>query len=281
VIANQVWEMSERVADYDGVRPIIYSRYLLINQWLSPYWSGTMLNEHYYILAQYLYDRTREHPGPPTLPSGVDESRIVMHQTADKKLTPPGEAESATIDWDRWELGNAEEMQQWIAEAWGGETEPPPDPDPDIYEKVSILETQVVTLATAIDVNAVSIETNTTDIGIIQDWIYTHDHPPAQTLTVRAKEQFPLGIAVGHDQACDKKTPPGKPIIEHPPMDERIIISAGQEFDVYAQAAYSCKDDPDTPTIKASGGDFHYIAVNGYPGQVSFAKEDFVEVVND
>lgn len=140
VIANQVWEMSERVADHDGVRPLIYSRYTLINTWLSPYWSPVMLNEHYYILAQYLWDRTREHPGPPTLPNGVARDRVVMQQTADKKAAPGGESESYTNDWDRWELGNAEQMQQWIANTWGGAPLPPPL---TLEERVERLEEEV------------------------------------------------------------------------------------------------------------------------------------------
>ena len=124
-IADITWQMSEIVLSRDGYRPLIYSRYLLINDWLKS-WTDEMLNDHYYILAQYKWDRTREHPGPPTLPYRVERDRIVMHQTADKK--PPvdvRQVQSKSVDRDRWEIGNITQMHQWIREHWGGSTPPP------------------------------------------------------------------------------------------------------------------------------------------------------------
>ena len=44
---------------------------------------------------------------------------MILHQTADKKSTPAGEAESLSIDWDRWEIGNADQMVAWIQDQWG------------------------------------------------------------------------------------------------------------------------------------------------------------------
>ena len=127
-VADRTWEMSELVKARDGVRPIIYSRYSLINSWLVPYWTASMLNEHFYWLAQYLIDRTREHAGPPTLPTNVLREQVIMHQTADKKAGFPGECSgSATADYDRWEIGNEAEMHTWIATTWGGA---PPEPPP-------------------------------------------------------------------------------------------------------------------------------------------------------
>lgn len=123
-IADVTWEMSDIVHSRDGVRPIIYSRYLLINKWLQS-WTDEMLNAHFYHLAQYKWDRTREHPGPPTLPARVQRKRIIMHQTADKKPGYPKEAQSFSVDYDRWEIGNETEMHQWIAENWGGPVSPP------------------------------------------------------------------------------------------------------------------------------------------------------------
>jgi len=137
-IANKTWEMSERVADHDGVRPIIYTRYLLANQWLSS-WTTEMLNEHYWWLAQYLYDRRREHAGPPTLPNRINRNRVLLHQTADKKVAPAGEVTgSIAVDWDRWEIGNETQMRQWIAAAWGGPVEPPEPPPPPEFEPYSV-----------------------------------------------------------------------------------------------------------------------------------------------
>jgi hypothetical protein len=106
-IADATWNMSEIVLARDGVRPLIYSRYQLINAWLVPYWTAEMLNQHYYWLAQFLYDRVREHPGPPTLPRNVEEKNVFMHQTADKKPGFPGEVESRCTDasMDQFHLG--------------------------------------------------------------------------------------------------------------------------------------------------------------------------------
>jgi len=130
--AQSTAELSDLILSRDGVRPIIYSRYLLVNEWLSPYWDPDYLNDHYFILAQYLWDRTREHPGPPTFPNGLRRERVILHQTADKKAGYPGEVESSAADYDRWEIGNRAEMDQWIRETWGGVIDPPePPPDHD------------------------------------------------------------------------------------------------------------------------------------------------------
>jgi hypothetical protein len=128
--AQTVAEMSEIVLARDGVRPWIYSRYLLINAWLSPYWSENYLNAHYYFLAQYRTIMSLEHAGPPTLPNGLRRDRVVLHQTACKKAGYPGEVESAAADYDRWELGDSLEMYAWIAAKYGGITPPEPPPEP-------------------------------------------------------------------------------------------------------------------------------------------------------
>lgn len=124
-IAYQMWQMSCIINSRDGVRPIIYSRRLLIDDWLDN-WTKEKLHIHYYWLAQYLLDRVREHPGPPTLPKRVSESRIIMHQTADKKPGFPEEVESNSVDYDRWEIGTEEQMHLWIFDTWGGDELPPP-----------------------------------------------------------------------------------------------------------------------------------------------------------
>ena len=61
-IADATWDMSELVLSRDGVRPIIYSRYGLINPWLVPFWTPDMLNVHYYVLAQYMLDQVPIYP---------------------------------------------------------------------------------------------------------------------------------------------------------------------------------------------------------------------------
>ena len=135
--ADATWQMSELVKSRDGARPLIYSRRLLINQWLAPYWTVEMLNDHHYILAQYLWDRTREHAGPPDLPTGVNRERVILHQTADKKPAFPNESGGTSYaDYDRWEIGNELEMHQWIAENFGGTPIPVPPPSENILEMV-------------------------------------------------------------------------------------------------------------------------------------------------
>lgn len=135
-IADATWNMSEVVKQRDGVRPIIYSRYTLINPWLAS-WTDSMLNEHFWWLAQYTAVQVTEHAGPPTLPQRIREDRVILHQTSGKKAGFSGEVESASVDWDRWEIGNASEMHQWISENWG--SSPIPVPDYTLEEKVDIL----------------------------------------------------------------------------------------------------------------------------------------------
>jgi len=130
--AETTWEMSELVLARDGVRPWLYSRYRLINLWLSPYWTQEMLDSHFYILAQYLWDRTREHPGPPTLPKNVQQKNVILHQCADKKAGFPGECQSAAADYDRWELGTAADMVAWIEDHYGGGEQPPIEPPEEV-----------------------------------------------------------------------------------------------------------------------------------------------------
>jgi hypothetical protein len=120
-IAEFVWGMSNVILSRDGVRPIIYSRYLLVNDWLRT-WTKEMLNDHYWWLAQYLTNRVSEHPGPPTLPLRLDPDRVILHQTADKKAPFSGESKDNknSADWNRWCLGNEIYMRKFIESAWGG-----------------------------------------------------------------------------------------------------------------------------------------------------------------
>ncbi|MFC1996981.1 GH25 family lysozyme [Chloroflexota bacterium] len=255
VIASQVWKMSELVADHDGLRPMIYSRRLLLNDWLSPHWSETQLNAHYYWLAQYRWDRIREHPGPPTRPDGIYSDRIVLHQTADKKPTPPGEAESKSIDWDRWEIGNEEEMKVWIADKWGAaEPAEPGEPQDPAYE--------------------VRLKAAEGEIVEIKGWIIKHDAPGSLTLTVKANDNFSLSVVVGHD---DK----GKPILEPPKpgSPDRVAIKENQLIKVQSKAEYSKKDNPNTPTIYATGLVEYFIVAPGEEGEGQFVKASKVKIV--
>jgi hypothetical protein len=143
-IAEFTWDMSEIIKSRDGVRPIIYSRKGLIDAWFSPYWTDDMLNDHYWWLAQYLF-LPNEHPGPPDLPDKIRRDRVIMHQTSHKKPGFPGEVESRSVDWDRWELGSEREMYQFIAREWGEAPLPPPT-DCTCLDEITALDVRVSAL---------------------------------------------------------------------------------------------------------------------------------------
>jgi hypothetical protein len=153
-VGEAIWECCEIINKYDGIYPIIYSRYMLLDKWLR-YWTPTMINSVWYWGALYLYDRVREHPGPPKGPMQytiIPEERWILHQTADKKQPFPGETTRGTIaDWDRWEIGNTSQMHSWILAEWGGEPYIPP---PTIEERVGRLEDEMTE---------------------VKDWIQDHD----------------------------------------------------------------------------------------------------------
>jgi hypothetical protein len=161
-IAQRTWDMSEAILARDGVRPIIYSRANIVNSWLVPHWSPDMLNAHYWWLAQYLWDRRREHPGPPTYPTHVKESQVIIHQTADKKPPPPGVTSRSIADHDRWEIGNEQQMHAWIESTWGSGPVSPPDP-PDKPDQVIPIE-RVMVLANALNVRELP-DASSKDLG--------------------------------------------------------------------------------------------------------------------
>lgn len=126
-IADSTWEASELIKARDGFRPWIYTRYPLVNSWLAS-WSTEMLNDHYWFLAQYLWDQMREHPGPATLPDRVRRKRVILHQSSGKKLAPAGSVQSKSIDWGRWENGTAADLHIFMREQYGG-----PGPEPTTW----------------------------------------------------------------------------------------------------------------------------------------------------
>jgi hypothetical protein len=93
------------------------------------------------------------------------------------------------------------------------------------------------------------------------------------TIQVRAVQKVALAKVVGHDKACKGQKPPGKPIME-PPKEGRVVIPAGNVFRVNAQAAYSCKDDPTTPEIMATGNKPYFQVAEGQPGAGQFCRKD-------
>jgi uncharacterized protein YgiM (DUF1202 family) len=53
-------------------------------------------------------------------------------------LAPPGEVQSKSVDWDRWEIGNEQEMHDWISQNWGGGSPPSPPPPSPYIERVKV-----------------------------------------------------------------------------------------------------------------------------------------------
>jgi hypothetical protein len=256
-VGETIWEAAEIIKDYDGVYPWIYSRYRLLNKWLK-YWTQDMVESLFYWGARYLWDRTREHPGPPYYEPAmtnvtIPETNWILHQTADKKPTPET-SRGYVGDWDRWELGNEAQMHQWIADHY----------DVPTSGSTADHEARIYNLELEMDE--------------IQKWVDEHevDHngngdpppEPEDIIWVKAREKFALHVPVDHDASCGDFDPPGKPVME-PPAQGRVVVQEGQTFSVLAKAKYSCQDDPDSPVIKATGG-IPYYAVTG--GQ--YARKD-------
>jgi hypothetical protein len=172
-ISDQTRRMSELVLRRDGVRPIIYTRYRLVDTWLRD-WTEQEINSHYWWLAQYSWYPYREHSGPPTLPNMMKRNQVVLHQTSDKKRAPIGEVESKSVDWDRWELGNENEMHVFIGQTWGEGTTPPPPPPPNTEKFVKVAATWL-NVRDKPEVGARDIGTlhNGTDVLVVEqlgDW---------------------------------------------------------------------------------------------------------------
>lgn len=124
-VGETIWDMMELCYNYDGVWPLVYSRYLLLDKWLK-YWTPEQLSVLQLWGARYLWDRTREHPGPPYDINGMPnigrklrEDQWLFHQTADKKAPFAGETDRETIVcWERWQHGTTSDMFRYISENW-------------------------------------------------------------------------------------------------------------------------------------------------------------------
>ena len=140
-IASAVWQACEMVKEHDGVYPIIYSRYRLVNEWLASEWNKSYMDNFYWFLAQYKWNRAIEHAGNEflTIPNKVDRVKVLWHQTADKKPGFRGECESSALDYDRWEYGDLIDMHNAIKKIWGKEEPAPVQPElPDMPPHVTI-----------------------------------------------------------------------------------------------------------------------------------------------
>ena len=124
-----------------------------------------------------------------------------------------------------------------------------------------------------------------TDIMVIEGKVVittedTVDQPATSvdSIKVRAIDKVALAVVVRHDNSCPGQKPPGKPILE-PPKKNRVVFRSGDIIEVNAAEAYSCKDDPTTPEILATGNKHYYIVAEGQPGAGQFCRKDKTEVV--
>jgi len=97
VITAAILSFQDKVAAATGKRPVIYSRANWIDQYTS---TGAWRAAEQWWLANYLFDRDREHPGPPALPAGV--TTWLIHQTSDRYAIPAGITARPYLDSDRW-----------------------------------------------------------------------------------------------------------------------------------------------------------------------------------
>lgn len=176
-IAADVWKWVVEIEKRDGARPIIYSRANLVDLWIEPYWTAEQINSVYWWMAQYTWDRIREHPGPPTITKKMDRNRVVLHQTADKKPAPEGIVRTKSIDWDRWELGSTANMREFIKYTWGnGTPEPEPEPGQGLWFRCVVdslnVRRQPNTLALIVGKLKEGDEVKCTDVGGGNAWVW-------------------------------------------------------------------------------------------------------------
>ena len=133
--AVTLWKCAEIVQQRDGEYPIIYTRYILINQWLAS-WTTDMLNQVWWWLAQYpqlgRLQKPFEHPGPPTLPNRVRADRVLIHQTSDRMAPFPGSVspyDTKTLDRNRWV--NPLPLADFLAVRGADIPKPKPTPKPE------------------------------------------------------------------------------------------------------------------------------------------------------
>ena len=278
-VGESIWDMMELCYAYDGVWPLVYSRYMLLDKWLK-YWDQEQLDKLQLWGARYLWDRTREHPGPPyvikrmpNIGTKLKPEQWLLHQTADKKAPFDGETtRESIVCWERWEHGNKQNMFQYISANWGGETS-----------------------GSSADLEA-RVAQNEDDIYTILSWVTDHeevheaepvepdpepepepepepdpdpDPPPAPEMAkVHVKENFSLHVVTGYNVS-------GKPKMAPPKEDDpiRVRVKAGDVLDIRAKAWHSEGDDPNSPVIIADGGTKYY--EHYWCGQ--FIRKDKVE----
>ena len=114
--------ISDLMLEFTGKRPWIYGGYYFLRHNLIPFVTEEWLNEHYFVLAQYDIHDGVEYDGI-NLPDKIDIDRVIFKQTTDKLELYPG---SGNVDRDRFLLGEADDLNDFMAEYTGVITNPDP-----------------------------------------------------------------------------------------------------------------------------------------------------------
>jgi GH25 family lysozyme M1 (1,4-beta-N-acetylmuramidase) len=172
-------------------------------------------------------------------------------------------AESRCIDGDYFN-GN-EEMFKEVYNI--GEIPPPVDCCEENAEAIAGLYDQITVLSSRVDELGNQSHTHETEPPVEPPV-----EPPSGTIQVRIKEKHKAYRFFDDDDSCLPESEKGKPFMETD--DDKEPFTAGQIFLCDAKLAWSCKDNPGTPTLIANGGRKYFrIAEEGtYKGR--FIRQD-------
>lgn len=131
-ITDAILQWQANIQAAIGKRPLLYSRAGWIDQYTRN--DGWRAREIWW-LANYLNDATREHPGPPTMPNGVDT--YLIHQTCQKYPVPSGVTARLYTDSDRWN-GTLDDVHKFFGQ--------PIEQPVDVTAELAALKSQVAIL---------------------------------------------------------------------------------------------------------------------------------------
>lgn len=105
-ITKAINKYAERIFKEYSYFPIMYSRATWIDAFTE---LGSWRNQYWWWIAHY--GHMTEYVGAPWIPTGLDRSRLIIHQTTD--YGKPIGCESKTMDYNRWQ-GTEESMNKFI-----------------------------------------------------------------------------------------------------------------------------------------------------------------------
>lgn len=183
--------------------------------------------------------------------------------------------QSNSIDLDRFN-GTWEQFLEF----YGLIEKPDPEPHthPEIQDQLDAINVRLDDLEA--DVESLQHKVGEHETRIIE-LEKNKPQPPQDTIRVEPIKEIGGGgkavvfNIVGYDKACEGQIPPGKPIMEPPPTNVRVVYREGESFSVLAKAYVSCKCNPGDPYITASNGKFLQVA-EGQPGTGGYVRADKV-----